>query len=205
MNDSCTGIEYIIRQGDTLYKISRRFRIPLPVLLRANMDVNVYNLIPGQKICIPLWGMGDDMQDDDMEYMPPNMLQPPQHPMSPGMIPPPGGPMPPGMMPPPVRPLPPGMNPPPSVRPLPPGMNPPPGMNSPSENTPWAPPGKPREMYQDNMMFTNEINSTRKHIVGENETLEVIMDMYNVTMEDLFKYNNRNGILLKEDQIISMP
>ena len=125
MNDNCSCVGYVIREGDTLYKISKRFRIPLPILLRANLDVNVYNLIPGQKICLP-----------------------------------------PGMMPPPIM---------------------------------------PKEQLEDNLMFANEINATRKHIVGENETLEAVMDMYNVTIEDMFKYNNRNGLVLKEDQMIYMP
>lgn len=192
MNDNCAGVSYVIREGDTLYKISRRFRIPLPMLLRANMDVNVYNLIPGQKICIPLFGIDDD--SDDMGYVPP-MMPPMDRPVPPGMMPPMDRPMPPGMMPPMNRPMPPGMMP-PMDRPMPP-----------SNNTAWPPMGetRPREDYQENMMFTNEINSTRKHIVGENESLEAIMDMYNVTIEELFKCNNRNGILLREDQIINMP
>ena len=158
MNNNCSGVGYVIREGDTLYKISKRFRIPLPILLRANLGVNVYNLIPGQKICIPLWGM----EDDEMDYMPPECKVPPND-----------------------------LLPTDEMMPLP--ERPPMGEI------------RPKHQFEDNMLFTNEINSTRKHIVGDNESLESIMDMYNVSIEELFKCNNRNGIILKEDQIINMP
>jgi len=44
----------MIRKGDTLYKISRIYRVPLALILRANPYVDVYNLQPGDEICIPL-------------------------------------------------------------------------------------------------------------------------------------------------------
>lgn len=53
-NTTCNGIRYIIRQGDTLYKISRTYRVPLALILRANPYVDVYNLQVGDEICIPL-------------------------------------------------------------------------------------------------------------------------------------------------------
>lgn len=53
-NTTCSGIRYIIRQGDTLYKISRTYRVPLALILRANPYVDVYNLQVGDEICIPL-------------------------------------------------------------------------------------------------------------------------------------------------------
>ena len=51
---TCNGIRYIIRQGDTLYKISRTFRVPLALILRANPIEDIYNLQVGDEICIPL-------------------------------------------------------------------------------------------------------------------------------------------------------
>ncbi len=53
-NMTCRGIRYVIRQGDSLYKISRIYRVPLALLLRANPYVDVYNLQVGEEICIPL-------------------------------------------------------------------------------------------------------------------------------------------------------
>ncbi|MDF2610127.1 MAG: hypothetical protein K0R92_1601 [Lachnospiraceae bacterium] len=45
---------YIIRQGDTLYSISRRYNVPLASILRANPFVDIYNLRIGEEICIPV-------------------------------------------------------------------------------------------------------------------------------------------------------
>lgn len=130
LKKDCRCVEYTIKKGDTLYKISRRYNIELSLLLRANLNSDVYNLIPGQKICIPLLY---DMKEDKLSKE--------------------------------------------SAAPT----------------------------NDDNVMFANEINATRKHLVGEGETIEMIMDMYNVSIEDLFKYNNKNGLILKEDQVIFMP
>ena len=44
---------YKIKKGDTLYQISKKHRIPLNDLLKANPTVDPYNLQVGQKICIP--------------------------------------------------------------------------------------------------------------------------------------------------------
>ena len=44
---------YIVRSGDTFYGVARRFRIAVPVLLRANPGVNPNRLQIGQLICIP--------------------------------------------------------------------------------------------------------------------------------------------------------
>ena len=50
----CNGMTHIVRQGDTLYQISRLYDVPLGVILRANPYVDVYNLQIGQEICVPL-------------------------------------------------------------------------------------------------------------------------------------------------------
>ena len=49
----CNGMIHVIRSGDNLYQLSRRYRVPLALILRANPYVDVYNLRPGQEICIP--------------------------------------------------------------------------------------------------------------------------------------------------------
>lgn len=51
--DTCNGIIYTIKQGDTLYSISGRFRVPLARILRANPYIDIYNLQIGEQICIP--------------------------------------------------------------------------------------------------------------------------------------------------------
>ena len=47
----CNGMIHVIRSGDNLYQLSRRYRVPLALILRANPYVDVYNLRPGQEIC----------------------------------------------------------------------------------------------------------------------------------------------------------
>ncbi|MCH5272428.1 MAG: LysM peptidoglycan-binding domain-containing protein [Lachnospiraceae bacterium] len=53
MFDNCNGIIYTIKRGDTLYSLSRRFRVPLAKILRANPYIDIYNLQIGEQICIP--------------------------------------------------------------------------------------------------------------------------------------------------------
>ncbi|HWT75577.1 MAG TPA: LysM peptidoglycan-binding domain-containing protein [Mobilitalea sp.] len=47
-------ITYIIKQGDTLYKISRHFNVSIDEIMKANPLVNVYNLMVDEAICIPV-------------------------------------------------------------------------------------------------------------------------------------------------------
>lgn len=52
--DYCEGKVHIIEEGDTLYQLSRRYKIPLALILRANPFTDVYNLQVGDEICIPV-------------------------------------------------------------------------------------------------------------------------------------------------------
>ncbi len=47
-------INYVIQKGDTLYSISRHFNTGLAAIMAANPLVNVYNLMVGEVICIPM-------------------------------------------------------------------------------------------------------------------------------------------------------
>lgn len=47
-------INHVIRQGDTLYSISREYNVPLALLFRVNPFVDVYNLQIGDELCIPV-------------------------------------------------------------------------------------------------------------------------------------------------------
>ncbi len=47
-------INYTIKKGDTLYRISRHFNICLNAIMDANPLVNVYHLIEGDTIVIPV-------------------------------------------------------------------------------------------------------------------------------------------------------
>ena len=43
----CNGMVHVIKEGETLYQLSRMYRIPVALLMRANPYVDVYNLQPG--------------------------------------------------------------------------------------------------------------------------------------------------------------
>jgi LysM repeat protein len=48
----CTN--YVIKKGDTLYSLSRHFKIGITEIMEANPMVNVYNLMVGTTLCIPV-------------------------------------------------------------------------------------------------------------------------------------------------------
>lgn len=50
----CGGTIYIVEQGDTLYKIAKKYRLRVSDLLKSNPYVNVYNLQIGEELCIPV-------------------------------------------------------------------------------------------------------------------------------------------------------
>ncbi len=56
---------YVIKQGDTLYSISRENNIPLPLILRLNPFVDIYNLQVGDELCVPIIE-----QDNDVSMIP---------------------------------------------------------------------------------------------------------------------------------------
>ena len=51
---NCDGEIYRVQNGDTLYGISKKYRIRVRDLMRANPYVNVYDLRPGDRLCIPV-------------------------------------------------------------------------------------------------------------------------------------------------------
>lgn len=60
---------YIIKQGDTLYSISRENNVPLPLILRLNPFVDIYNLQVGDELCIPV------LEQDAPERVVPYVVQ----------------------------------------------------------------------------------------------------------------------------------
>ena len=49
----CSGVMHVVKRGDTLYTLSKRYGIDLSDLMNANPNVDVYNLQINSKICIP--------------------------------------------------------------------------------------------------------------------------------------------------------
>ncbi len=71
----CNGMVYTVKAGDTLYSIGQEYGVPVWVLLRANENIDIYNLMIGTKLCVPMrchcmnenWPEGlmpRDMRDD---------------------------------------------------------------------------------------------------------------------------------------------
>ena len=50
----CNGIVHTIKRGDSLYLLSRHYNVTVNDIMRANSNVNIYNLQIGDQICIPV-------------------------------------------------------------------------------------------------------------------------------------------------------
>lgn len=76
----CRGMLHIVEAGDTLYKIARKYGVPLSRVIYANPYVNVYNLQAGDEICVPVMMPRMPAQaplagrTDQMQTMPQNQM-----------------------------------------------------------------------------------------------------------------------------------
>lgn len=51
---TCGGVIYVIKDGDTLYGIAKKYQLKVRDILSANPYVNIYNLQREDEICIPI-------------------------------------------------------------------------------------------------------------------------------------------------------
>lgn len=79
--NSCGGIVYTIKEGDTLYSISGRFQVPVALILRANPLVDIYNLQIGANLCIPMYGLCQQVCTPVRPPIPEGPQMPPRPPM----------------------------------------------------------------------------------------------------------------------------
>lgn len=177
--DFCRGIVHVIRRGDSLYTISKRYNVPLALIMRANPYVDVYNLQVGDEICVPTTNMGGigNIGTGNRPSVPPEMPEQPTRPGMPGMPEQPTMPGMPGM---PEQPTRPGM----------PGM---PGM-----------PGQPARPMTPNMQGNANMNLIT-YIVKDAETLKDILDKFDIDLEDFIEQNNMSTVLLKPGMTINIP
>ena len=47
--DTCNGVIHVVKRGDTLYKLSRIYKVKLSDIISANPYINVYNMQPGDE------------------------------------------------------------------------------------------------------------------------------------------------------------
>lgn len=50
----CRGIIHVVREGDTLYLLSKKYHVELTQIMYANPFVDIYNLQAGDELCIPV-------------------------------------------------------------------------------------------------------------------------------------------------------
>lgn len=78
--NSCGGIVYTIKEGDTLYSISGRFQVPIALILRANPLADIYNLQVGARLCIPMYGLCQQVCSPERPPMRPERPEMPERP-----------------------------------------------------------------------------------------------------------------------------
>lgn len=91
----CGGTVHTIAKGDTLYMIAKRYQVPLAVIMRANPNIDPYNLKIGQKLCIPNFPAEQPMPAPPAVPVPPVEPVPPMPPSPPVAPAPPMPPAPP--------------------------------------------------------------------------------------------------------------
>lgn len=50
----CRGVIHVVKEGDTLYKIAQTYHVEVSELMYENPYVNIYQLQPGDEICVPV-------------------------------------------------------------------------------------------------------------------------------------------------------
>ncbi len=216
----CEGKMHVIREGDTLYQLSRQYNVPLALILRANPITDVYNLQIGDEICIPTMvgrpperpGMGipsmpNRPQQPEMGM--PSMPNTPQQPEM-GMLDMPNRPQQPEMGTPdmPNRPQQPGMGMP--NRPQQSGI----GMSE-DENelqTNIELPQRPtmqevsNSLGRSNRLLTMpQFPNIFTYTIENDDSLEDILDEFEISLEDLLNFNELDDIMLLPGSIVKVP
>ena len=62
----CRGIIHVIRKGDTLYLLGKRYHVPVSSIMYANPYVNIYNLQIGDELCIPVGPQPREWEEEEM-------------------------------------------------------------------------------------------------------------------------------------------
>lgn len=62
---SCNGIVHEVVKGDTLYLLGKKYNVSVSMIIKANRGINPYNLLIGEKICIPINRYSDYARNND--------------------------------------------------------------------------------------------------------------------------------------------
>lgn len=69
----CNGIVHEVEKGDTLYLLGKKYNVSVGRIIRENRGINPYNLIVGEKICIPVVRYSDFTGERPYDNMEQNM------------------------------------------------------------------------------------------------------------------------------------
>jgi len=137
----CEGRVHVIEAGDTLYQLSRKYNVPLALILRANPISDVYNLQIGDEICIPT-----------RVGAPPDRPEVPERPDKPNR------------------------------------------------------PGRPdRPNKPDRPITMPQFPNLYMYTVKEEDSMEDILDEFEISLEDLLNFNDLEDILLLPGTIVKVP
>lgn len=50
----CNGTIYIVKEGDTIYKIAKKHDLQVDDIMKNNSRIDIFNLQIGTKLCLPL-------------------------------------------------------------------------------------------------------------------------------------------------------
>lgn len=184
--EHCNGEIYTIQRGDSLYSISKKYNVPLAMILWANPYSDIYNLQVGDDICIPRRltpnfgypGSNTSMEDGSQPEGVPQGAPYSRMPMNN---------MPMNNMP----------------------MNNMPMNNMPMDNMPMD------NMPMDNMP-RNNVPTPRTYqmdgdivmldyVVQENDSLQSILDYFDIELEDFIQHNSMENIKLEPGTTIIIP
>lgn len=70
---SCNGIVHEVVEGDTLYLLGRKYNVSVGMIIRENRGINPYNLMIGEKICIPVSRYNEYANDNNPNRFENNM------------------------------------------------------------------------------------------------------------------------------------
>jgi LysM repeat protein len=189
----CNGETHTIQNGDNLYSLSRQYNVPLALIMWANPYLDVYNLQVGDKICIPRRVAAMPAYPRRMPFEENDLMEEysPDYPME-GMPNNQAAPLQPEGMPFPMPEMPPMNN----------------NRMPNNQAAPSQPEGMPFPMPETPPMNNNRMSNddiTVEYVVEGKDTLQSVLERFQITLDQLFKYNELGSIVLNPGTTLIIP
>ena len=172
----CKGMVHMVKDGDTLYSISRMYHVPLSVILRANPYVDVYNLQAGMEVCVPMTGSMNGIMPGTMNGSMPGTMNGSMNESMPGM----------------------GWRPRPNQPSMPSDMMPEMGQRPRQSQQ-----SMPSENMSGNN--TDICENAQVYTVMPGESLGEVLEKYNLSMEQFLRCNDMNYVMLAPETQVMIP